>query len=107
MISAMARRQSGPKRQKTAPLGYNEMMKYIYVVALIFAVTGCATRFPENPTPDELIEMHGIMNECLDGIIPLEKRYSRTCQNVEDALIAHYGSLNAFMDAQKAYYSNE
>jgi hypothetical protein len=66
-------------------------------------VVACARTFPENPTRAELDEMHELMNECLDKIVPLESRYSGTCKNVEDALIAHYGSLSAFMAAQKAY----
>jgi hypothetical protein len=88
----------------TATVAHSTMMKQAFFAALIFVLTGCATTFPTNPTPDELNEMHELMNECLDEIIPLEKRYSKTCRNVEDALIAYYGSLNAFMDAQKAFY---
>jgi len=79
------------------------MMRHAFAAALIFVLFGCTTNFPDNPTPDELDEMHGIMNECLDGIIPLEKSYSRKCRNVEDALIAYYGSLNAFLDALKVH----
>ena len=79
------------------------MMKHAFAAALILVLIGCTTNFPDNPTPNELSEMHEIMNECLDGIIPLEKSYSRKCQNVEDALIAYYGSLNAFLDANRAY----
>ena len=83
--------------------GNTKMMKHATAAALIFVLTGCATNFPDNPTPDELKVMHGIMNECLDGIIPLEKSYSQKCRNVEDALIAYYGSLDAFLDALKAH----
>ena len=72
------------------------MMKHAFVAALIFVLTGCTTNFPDNPTPDELNEMLVIMNECLDGIIPLEKSYSRTCRNVEDALIAYMAAWMHF-----------
>ena len=77
--------------------------KYVIFAILILVLSACAKKFPENPTPAELDEMHEIMNECLSEVVPLEKDYSRTCRNVEDALIAHYGSLNAFLEAQKAY----
>ena len=51
------------------------MMKHAFVAALVIVLTGCATNFPDNPTPDELNEMRAIMNECLDGIIPLENSW--------------------------------
>lgn len=76
-------------------------MKEAIAAALVWVLAGCATRFPENPTPDELNEMHGIMEECLNGIIPLETDCSRKCRSVEDALIEYYGSLNAFLDAHR------
>ena len=79
-------------------------MKYAVLTALIVALSGCTPTFPENPTPDELTEMHGIMNECLDGIIPLEKRYSRKCKAVEKALVAYYGGVDAFLKAHRGYY---
>ena len=79
-------------------------MKYIAMTALLVALSGCTPDFPETPTPEELDEMHAIMNECLDGIIPLEKRYSRKCQAVEKALVAHYGGLDAFLKAHRSHY---
>ena len=72
------------------------------IAIVLLAQSGCATTFPTDPTPDELEEMHTIMSDCMRGIIPLETRYSRTCQNVEDALNEHYGGLDAFLAALKA-----
>lgn len=69
----------------------------------MLVLSGCARTFPENPTPDELDEMHEVMNECLSEIVPLETYYSQTCRNVESALIAYYGSVTAFLEAHKAY----
>ncbi|WP_299626073.1 hypothetical protein [Pelagibius sp.] len=77
-------------------------MKHLLVAAPICLIAGCAQTFPENPTPEELDEMHAVLRDCLNGIIPLETDYSRTCQNVESALIAYYGSLDAYLDALKA-----
>ena len=78
------------------------MTRTLATIAMSIVVSmGCVPRFPENPTPEQLDEMHGIMTECLDQIIPLEKRYSRKCRSVEDALIAYYGSLNGFMEAHR------
>lgn len=79
------------------------MAKIVICAALILVLSACAKTFPANPTPTELVEMHELMSKCLGKIIPLESDYSRTCRNVEDALIAHYGSLSAFLAAQKAY----
>ena len=77
-------------------------MKYAALVALAFAFAGCTTKFPDNPTPDELNKMHELLNECLGGIIPLEKRYSRNCRGVEDALIRYYGGLDSYLSALRA-----
>lgn len=79
------------------------MTKHAVLAVLMLVLSACAKTFPENPTPAELDEMHEIMSECLSEIIPLETDYSQTCQNVEDALIAHYGSLTAFLEAHKAH----
>ncbi len=48
---------------------------------------GCVADYPENPIPEELREMHAIMSEYLDDMVPLEDTsFSRKCQKVEKAL---------------------
>jgi len=75
-------------------------LKHLGIVALIFCLTGCAS-YPENPTPDDIIEMRLALDKCIDDIVPLEAKPDRQCVALEKALINHYGSLDAFMDAQK------
>ena len=79
------------------------MNKNTFYVVLVLFISGCATTFPDNPYPEELHEMHVIMNECLEDLVPLETHFSGTCKNVEDALVKHYGSLNKYTEAQKAF----
>ncbi len=76
-------------------------MKHIGVAVLAIGLTGCVTSYPENPTSDELNKMHLDMDVCVNDVVPLEKRTDRQCLALEKALIAHYGSLDAFMDARK------
>ncbi len=78
------------------------MTRSAFAPALAFCLIACARDFPANPTPAELEEMHEVLNDCLEGIIPLEKRNSGTCENVEDALIAHYGGLDAYLAALRS-----
>ena len=79
------------------------LLRQTLLVAPMLALVGCAADYPENPTPEELNEMHAIMRECLDDVVPLEDTsFSRRCQKVEDALIAYYGSLDAYLEALRA-----
>lgn len=71
--------------------------------ALLLLTAGCTPNYPADPTPDELQEMHEAMRNCLDEVVPLETSFSRRCQALEDALIAYYGSLDAYRKAVDAH----